>query len=127
MALIVKLKDTEIRIGDTVRISQKIREGEKERLQNFEGVVIAIGGNFGEKTVTVRRIAAEGIGVEKSFPADLPNIQGVKVIRRANVRRAKLYYLRQRSGKMALKLKEPSAAGSSRRKRRPKVSRKKGL
>lgn len=125
MALNIKLKDTAVSVGDTVRIGQKIREGDKERIQNFEGVVIAIGGNFGERTVTVRRIAAGGVGVEKIIPTDLPSIEKVAVLKQAQVRRAKLYYLRKRKGKMALKLKEKNAAGSSRRGRRPKVSRKK--
>ncbi len=127
MALSVKLKDTQISIGDTVKIGQKIKEGEKERLQNFEGVVIAVKGNFGERTVTVRRIAAAGVGVEKIFPTDLPSIEKVTVVKRANVRRAKLYYLRERKGKLALKLKERSEVRNSRRARRPKVSRKKGV
>src|SRR3989338_9625029 len=127
MALAIKIKDTEINVGDTVRIGQKIREGEKERLQNFEGVVIAVKGNFGERTVTVRRIVVGGVGVEKIFPVDLPNIEKVAVVKRANVRRAKLYYLRQRKGKLALKLKERSETGTSRRAGRPKASRKKGV
>lgn len=127
MALNIKLKDTLISVGDAVRIGQKIREGDKERIQNFEGVVIAIKGNFGERTVTVRRIAAGGIGVEKIIPTDLPSIENVTVLKQAQVRRAKLYYLRERKGKLALKLKEKNAAGNGRRAGRPKVSRKKGV
>jgi len=94
-------------------------------LQNFEGVVIAIKGNFGERTVTVRRIGAAGVGMEKIFPVDLPNIEKVTVVKRANVRRAKLYYLRDRKGKLALKLNERSEAGNGRRAGRPKILRKK--
>ena len=127
MALAIKIKDTEVHVGDTVRIGQKIREGEKERLQNFEGVIIAVKGNFGERTVTVRRIGIGGVGVEKIFPVDLPNIEKVTVVKRANVRRAKLYYLRNRIGKLALKLKERSETGNSRRAGRPKILRKKGV
>jgi len=96
-------------------------------MQHFGGVVIAIKGNFGERTVTVRRIGAGGVGVEKIFPVDLPNIEKVTVVKRANVRRAKLYYLRQRKGKLALKLKEKSVNRTSRRARRPKILKKKGV
>lgn len=127
MALQISFHDQLVSVGDTVKVSQKIKEGEKERLQNFEGVVIAIKGNFGERTVAVRRIAAAGVGVEKIFPVDLPNIEKVAVVKRARVRRAKLYYLRERKGKLALKLKEKSETGNSRRAGRPKASRKKGL
>ncbi len=116
-----------VSVGDTVEVSQKIKEGEKERLQNFEGVVIAVKGNFGERTVTIRRIGVGGVGVEKIFPADLPNIEKVTVVKQANVRRAKLYYLRQRKGKLALKLKEKSVNRTSRRARRPKILKKKGV
>jgi large subunit ribosomal protein L19 len=125
MALSIRFHQTSVSVGDTVRVSQKIKEGEKERLQHFEGVVIAIKGNFGERTVTVRRIAAGRVGVEKVFPVDLPNIEKVVVTKRANVRRAKLYYLRQRKGKLALKLKEQGETGRIRRAGRPKASRKK--
>lgn len=125
MALQISFHNQLVSVGDTIKVSQKIKEGEKERLQNFEGVVIAIGGNFGERTVMVRRIAAGGIGVEKIIPVDSPSIEKVKVVKGAQVRRAKLYYLRERKGKMALKLKEKSETGSNRRARRPKILRKK--
>lgn len=127
MSLSVNFHQTKVSIGDTVKVSQKIKEGGKDRIQHFEGVVIAIKGNFGQKTVTVRRIAAARIGVEKIFPADLPGIEKITVIKTANVRRAKLYYLRNRIGKMALKLKERREPGNNRRTGRPKVSRKKGV
>jgi len=127
MALSITFHQILVSVGDTVNVSQKIKEGEKERIQHFDGVIIAIKGNFGERTVTIRRVAAAGIGVEKIFPVDLPNIEKVTVVKRANVRRAKLYYLRERKGKLALKLKERSETGTSRRAGRPKASRKKGV
>lgn len=102
----ITVKDTKIAIGDTLRIAQKIKEGEKERIQNYEGTLIAISGNHGERTITVRRIAAGAIGVEKIFPIDLPSLEKVTVLGSANVRRSKLYYLRERKGKFALKLNE---------------------
>ena len=93
-----------IRIGDTVRIHNKIVEGTKERIQLFEGTVIAKHGGGISETFTVRRISY-GCGVEKTFPLHSPNVAGIKVIRVGKVRRAKLYYLRDRVGK-ASKVKE---------------------
>ncbi|MBN2087630.1 50S ribosomal protein L19 [Candidatus Peregrinibacteria bacterium] len=94
-------KIPEIKAGYTVRVSQRIKEGTKERIQNFEGLVIKVGHGEGvEKTFTVRKIV-EGIGVEKIFPIHSPNIKKLVVIKKAKVRRAKLYYMRQRSGKSA--------------------------
>ncbi|MVB12925.1 50S ribosomal protein L19 [Caprobacter fermentans] len=87
-------------IGDTVRIDVNIREGERERIQAFEGTVIARKGSGVGETFTVRRVSY-GVGVERVFPLHSPNVKGVKVIRRGNVRRAKLYYLRGRVGKAA--------------------------
>ena len=84
--------------GDTVRINTRVIEGEKERLQAFEGVVIArSGGGIGE-SFTVRKISY-GVGVERTFPLHSPRIESIKVMRRGRVRRAKLYYLRERVGK----------------------------
>lgn len=91
-------------IGDTVRVDVNIREGERERIQAFEGTVIARKGSGVAKTFTVRRISY-GIGVERVFPLHSPNVKGVTVIRSGRVRRAKLYYLRDRVGKAA-KVKE---------------------
>jgi len=86
--------------GDTVRVLYRVREGEKERIQAFEGVCIARrGGGVGE-TFTVRKISG-GIGVERVFPLHAPTVGGVEVIRRGRVRRAKLYYLRNLRGKAA--------------------------
>ena len=91
-------------IGDTVRVDVKIREGERERIQAFEGTVIAINGSGVTETFTVRRVSY-GVGVERVFPVNSPNVADVKVIRYGKVRRAKLYYLRDRVGK-ASKVKE---------------------
>lgn len=101
----------DIRPGQTVRIHQKIKEGEKERVQIFEGIVIAIGSGSGiSKTFTVRKIV-EGIGVEKIFPFHSPTLAKVEIKRTPKVRRAKLYYLRGRTGKAA-KLYEQDAPGA---------------
>ncbi|MAT68056.1 MAG: 50S ribosomal protein L19 [Planctomycetaceae bacterium] len=91
-------------IGDTVNVHTKILEGNKERIQVFTGVVIARSGSGAKEMFTVRRIVA-GEGVERKFPVHSPRIAQVEVVRSAVVRRAKLYYLRQRSGK-AVRLKE---------------------
>ena len=86
--------------GDTVRVMVRVREGEKERLQAFEGLVIAKRGGGINETFTVRKVSA-GVGVERLFPMHSPTISSVDVVRRGRVRRAKLYYLRQLSGKAA--------------------------
>ena len=91
-------------IGDTVRVDVKIREGERERVQAFEGTVIAINGSGVTETFTVRRVSY-GVGVERVFPVNSPNVADVKIVRYGKVRRAKLYYLRDRVGK-ASKVKE---------------------
>ena len=91
-------------IGDTIRVDVKIREGERERIQAFEGTVIAKKGSGIAETFTVRRVAY-GVGVERVFPLHSPNVAGIKVVRYGKVRRSKLYYLRDRVGKAA-KVKE---------------------
>ena len=93
-----------IRIGDTIRVHNKIKEGNKERIQMFEGTVIAKHGGGISETFTVRRVSY-GVGVEKTFPVHSPNVEKVEVVRVGKVRRAKLYYLRDRVGKAA-KVKE---------------------
>lgn len=94
----------EFAVGDTVRVHVKIREGERERIQAFEGTVIARKGSGVSETFTVRRVSY-GVGVERVFPLHSPNVANVEVVRRGRVRRAKLYYLRDRVGKAA-KIKE---------------------
>jgi len=86
--------------GDTVRVSVRIIEGNRERIQNFEGVVIARNRSGIEENFVVRKISA-GIGVERTFFFHSPKIEAIKVVRHGRVRRAKLYYLRERSGKAA--------------------------
>ena len=93
--------------GDTVRVQVKVIEGEKERIQAFEGVVIRKRGEGARASFTVRRISY-GVGVERTFPLHSPRIESVQVIRRAQVRRSKLYYLRDLAGKAA-RLKEKRA------------------
>lgn len=91
-------------VGDTVRVSAKIKEGARERIQVFEGTVLKIQGGGNRKTFTVRK-SSGGIGVEKTWPIHSPLVEKVEVIRRGKVRRAKLFYLRDRVGKAA-KVKE---------------------
>lgn len=86
--------------GDTVRVNYRIREGSKERIQAFEGVCIGRRGGGVDETFTVRKISS-GIGVERVFPLHAPTVEGLEVVRRGRVRRAKLYYLRNRRGKAA--------------------------
>ena len=94
----------EFEIGDTVKVDVKIREGERERIQVFEGTVIARKGSGIAETFTVRRVSY-GVGVERVFPIHSPNVAGVNIVRKGRIRRAKLYFLRDRIGKAA-KIKE---------------------
>ena len=96
-----QLKDVpEVQVGDTVRVHVKVKEGSRERIQVFEGTVIAKKHGGIEETITVRRISY-GVGVEKVFPVHSPSIQTIETVRHGFVRRAKLYYLRDRVGKAA--------------------------
>ena len=90
----------QVQVGDTVRVHVKVKEGSRERIQVFEGTVIAKKHGGIEETITVRRISY-GVGVEKVFPLHSPTIQTIEVVRHGYVRRAKLYYLRDRVGKAA--------------------------
>jgi len=105
MSLIEKLTQPQLKenavnfgIGDTVRVHAKIKEGTRERIQVFEGTVIALKHGGISETVTLRRVSY-GVGVEKTFPVHSPNVAKFEVVRRGKVRRAKLYYLRGRVGK----------------------------
>ena len=89
-----------INVGDTVKVHVKVKEGARERIQIFEGIVIAKKHGGIEETITVRRVSF-GVGVEKVFPVNSPIIDKFEVVRRGVVRRAKLYYLRDRVGKAA--------------------------
>ena len=100
----LKAEVPEINVGSTVRVHVKIREGERERIQVFEGTIIALKGSGISSTFTVRRVSY-GVGVERVFPVHSPNVAKVEVIRNGKVRRSKLYYLRDRVGKSA-KVKE---------------------
>lgn len=90
----------EVEVGDTVRVHVKVKEGSRERIQVFEGIVIAKKHGGIEETITVRRISY-GVGVEKVFPLHSPSIDHIEAVRHGYVRRAKLYYLRDRIGKAA--------------------------
>ncbi len=91
----------DLRTGDTVSVHVKIKEGNRERIQEFKGVVLFMHNNGNDSTFTVRRVAANGIGVERSFLLRSPRIDKVVVDRHAKVRRSRLYFLRGRSGKSA--------------------------
>ena len=100
----LKTEIPEFVVGDTVKVMVKVIEGDKERLQAFEGIVIARKHGGISETFTVRRLSY-GVGVEKTFPIHSPKVADIKVVRHGKVRRAKLYYLRERTGKAA-KVKE---------------------
>ena len=100
----LKTEVPQFKVGDTVRVHNRIKEGSRERIQLFEGTVIAKRGGGISETFTVRRVAY-GVGVEKTFPLHSPFVEKVEVTRKGKVRRAKLYYLRDRVGKYA-KVKE---------------------
>jgi large subunit ribosomal protein L19 len=97
---LVKPETVKIKIGDTVRVHVRIIEGEKERIQVFEGVVIARKGTRNRETFTVRKVSY-GVGVERIFPVHSPFISQLEIVREGRVRRAKLYYLRGRRGRAA--------------------------
>lgn len=99
-------KDLEVfNTGDTVKVHVKVKEGTRERIQVFEGIVIKRQGGGIRETFTVRRIAS-GVGVERTFPVHSPKIDKIQVAKRGKVRRAKLHYIRKRIGKAAFKIKE---------------------
>ncbi len=100
----MKKEVPDFKVGDTVRVDVNIKEGERERVQAFEGTVIARRGSNITETFTVRRISY-GVGVERVFPLHAPSVKSVTVVRKGKVRRSKLYYLRKRVGKAA-KVKE---------------------
>ena len=100
----IKENRPQFEIGDTVRVSVRIKEGDKERIQAFEGTVIAKKHGGIAETFTVRRVSY-GVGVERVFPLHSPNVKAVSIVRKGRVRRAKLYFLRDRVGKAA-KVKE---------------------
>ena len=109
----LKEKAGDFNIGDTVRVYVKVVEGDKERLQAYEGIVIARKNGSIRETFTVRRISF-GVGVERTFPVHSPRIDHVEVVRKGKVRRAKLYYIRNLSGKSA-KVKEDISSAKSKK------------
>ncbi len=113
MANSVSWKEVKFAVGDTIRVHQTFEEGDKTRTQIFEGLVIAIRGHVGLKSFVVRRIASNNVGVEKIFPIESPTISKVEVKKKGNVRRAKLYFLRERTGKKATKVKSLFIKGVS--------------
>ena len=90
----------EFKSGDTVKVNVKVSEGNRERIQTFEGVIIAVNGVGINKTITVRKLSF-GVGVERIFPVHAPIVDSLEVVRKGKVRRSKLYYLRDRVGKSA--------------------------
>jgi len=133
MANQAKFGETIFSVGDQIKVHQKIIEGEKKRIAIFEGIVIAIRGEGENKTFTVRRIATGGVGVERIWPLNSPWITKIEVKKKGKVRRAKLYYLRERIGKKAIKIKtreekkpvsEKKKPRKPRRKSRPKTAKK---
>lgn len=120
---LMKKTPPKFEIGDTVRVHVKVVEGEKERIQVFEGLVISRKGGRNSETFTVRKVSY-GVGVERIFPVHSPIVARVDVVRQGKVRRAKLYYLREKKGKMA-KISErefspeSKARGDSGRKTKP--------
>lgn len=94
----------DIRVGDVVRLHMRISEGDKSRIQYFEGIVISLKGAGLNKMITVRKIS-NGIGVERIVPLHAPNLEGVDILKRGKVRRSKLYYIRDRVGKAATRIK----------------------
>ncbi len=95
----------QFRAGDTLRLGVEIKEGSKKRVQGFEGVVIALRGTGTSRTFTIRKVGANGVGVERIFPLYSDSLKSIEVLRRGRVRRAKLHYLRELTGKAA-KIKE---------------------
>jgi large subunit ribosomal protein L19 len=100
----------EFNSGDTIRVHYKIIEGDKTRIQPFDGIVIEKSGKGISQTFTVRKIGADGVGVERIFPLFSPNITKLEVLRKGKVRRAKLYYLRKKKGRAATRVKEKSTS-----------------
>lgn len=99
----------EFNVGDTIRVFYKILEGDKIRTQPYEGIVISKRGEALSKTFMVRRIGADGVGIERIFPLFSPNIDSIKIIKHGKVKRAKLYYLRNKKGREAMRIKEIKA------------------
>lgn len=121
----LKKERSPVRVGDTVRAHIRIVEGEKERVQVFEGVVIRLHGGGARESITIRKVSF-GVGVERIFPLNSSRLEKVEIIRRAKVRQAKLYFLRELRGKAArLKELKPKLDPTKKKKTRKKVAGKK--
>lgn len=94
MANQIKVKNETIHIGDTIKVAYKFKEGEKLKEQIFRGILIAIKGSHNNRMITVRKMTKSGVGVERIFPVDSPFLSSVAVVKKGNVRRAKLYFIR---------------------------------
>ena len=97
-----KISEFRIKPGDLVRVNSKVKEGNRERIQSFEGIIIAMGGSKESKTFTIRKIASGGVGVERIWPLNSPLIVSIEMKKPSKMKRAKLYYLRGRIGKAAM-------------------------
>lgn len=113
MAKFFTHSDLIITVGDTIKVHQEVLEGDKKRIQGFEGLVLAVNNRGAGQSFTVRKIATGGIGVEKIFPVQLPSITKIEIKRTGLVKRGKLYYLRERVGKQAIKVKEKKSLASA--------------
>jgi len=105
MAIKTKILDQIVTVGDQVKVTHQFKTGDKIQKQAFEGKLIAIKGRGVNKSFTVRKIAADAVGVEKIWPVESPGLTKIKITKKSDVRRSKLYYLRGRKGKLALKTK----------------------
>ncbi len=121
----LKKEASQVRVGDTVRAHIRIVEGEKERIQVFEGIVIRLRGGGVRETMTLRKVSF-GVGVERILPLHSPRLEKIEVVRRAKVRQAKLYYLRNLRGKAA-RLKELKTKVDSTKKKKTKKTTKKAI
>ena len=101
MALYTKVKDVAVKIGDEVELTTNYVDGDKTKKQKFDGIIIAIKNSGEGKSFTVRKINREGYGIERIFPVLWPNLESIRVVKHNKVRRAKLYYMREKIGKQA--------------------------
>ena len=119
----MKKEVADVHIGDTVKVHMRIVEGEKERIQVIEGVVIKMRGGGARKTLTVRKISF-GIGVERIFPIHSPRVEKIDIVKRAKIRQAKLYYLRELRGKAARLKERTPIRSTTKAKKKPKRGKK---
>ena len=119
----MKKEVADVHIGDTVKVHMRIVEGEKERIQVIEGVVIKMRGGGARKTLTVRKISF-GIGVERIFPIHSPRVEKIDIVKRAKIRHAKLYYLRELRGKAARLKERKPIRPTTKAKKKPKRGKK---